>query len=169
MKFAKTWAYVLIVLGLVFLINSLLDLDYNLFVITIALGMIYIGYSLVKGQSWNDVSGESAIFAKVDSSAGNKDATFHTIFAERTLRLDEIHEAGHRLRLNTIFGETKVILPKDLPIRIEASAFFAECVLPSGKEVHFGEEEYQNNPDGLSAVLHLDSFTLFGETTFIRV
>jgi hypothetical protein len=49
------------------------------------------------------------------------------------------------IELSTVFGEGRLVLPRGIPIRIEASAAFANHPLPHGNNVVFGNEHQSEN------------------------
>ena len=169
MRSKKAWAYVLIAVGVLMLIKRTLHLDVNVIMFCISLFLIYLGWMMMRSDRKNGLGNNLTIFSSSSQEADPQASNYTTIFGEHSLYFNEIQEANFNLEINTVFGETKVYIPKDLPIVIKSNAYFAESSFPDGREVNFGDKQYSQNINPCSHSAIIRCLTVFGKTKIIRL
>lgn len=171
MKSRYSIAMVLILLGTLFLLNNIFDLNLSVFKILLAIGFVSLGIILVSGRK---VSGfgdgtldeaELVLFgsAKSYARAGKLQETFTTVFGERTILMERIDTTEKQLFVNAYFAECTLLIPKDMPVTINGKAVFGEVDMPDGKDVNFGERSFTNQPDAGHAGVNITAVAVFAE------
>lgn len=169
MKSQKSWAYLLIAIGVLMLIKRIMHIDVNIFMLLISGILIYTGYILINSKSDKAFGDNLIFFSSVSQEATKQDLGFTTLFSERSIYLNSDQVPENALEINSIFSETKLFIPENLPVVVKGRAYFAECSFPDGREVNFGEKQYAQNITESTAALRINSFSLFAETKIIRV
>lgn len=164
MQTNRVFAIVVIVIGSLMLLNNFFDLDINFFKLVFALALVTAGVLLLTGRARFDGFGEvqqsnNVLFGKGRSSANPKlsKQRFSTVFGEQEVSLEQMAEGGRQVLVDTVFGQTYVGIPRDLPVLIQAQAYFGEVKMPDGRETNFGESRFESL-QGLSepaVTLHL--------------
>lgn len=171
MKSRYSIALVLILLGTLFLLNNLFNLNLSVIKILMAIGFVSLGIILVSGRK---VSGfgdgqldeaELVLFgtAKSYARSGKQQETFTTIFGERTILMERIDTTEKQLFINAYFAECTLLIPKDMPISINGKAVFGEVNLPNGKEVNFGERQFSTQGEQDNKGVMIQAVAVFGE------
>lgn len=164
MQTNRVFAIVVIVIGSLMLLNNFFDLHINFFKLVFALSLLTAGVLLLSGRARFDGFGEVQQSANVLFGKGRSVARpelskqrFSTVFGEQEVSLEQMAEGDRQVLVDTVFGQTYVGIPRDLPVRIQAQAYFGEVKMPDGKETNFGEGRFESL-QGLSApavTLHL--------------
>ncbi|MBA4302826.1 MAG: hypothetical protein C0424_01220 [Sphingobacteriaceae bacterium] len=164
MQTNRIFALVVIVLGSILLLNNLFDFDVNAFKLVFALSLVVAGVLLLSGRARFDGFGEVQQSANVLFGKGRSVANpalskqrFSTVFGEQEVSLEHMAEGGRQVLVDTVFGQTHVAIPRDLPVVVQTQAYFGEIITPDGKETNFGEGRFESL-QGLSepaVTLHL--------------
>lgn len=164
MQTNRIFALVAIVLGSILLLNNFFGFDINPFKLVFSLALLAGGVLLITGRARFDGFGEvqqsaNVLFGKGRSTANPalQKQRFSTVFGEQEVSLEQMAEGDRQVLVDTVFGQTYVGIPRDLPIRIQAQAYFGEVKMPDGREVNFGESRFESL-QGLSepaVTLHL--------------
>ncbi|MFN3530363.1 MAG: LiaF domain-containing protein [Bacteroidia bacterium] len=176
MNVQKVLAMFLVGFGLLLLANNLLGFDLNFFKVFLGMSMMVLGLMLVLGRtgwpadpafqnSHNVLFGEGK--ARAGGDAGPE--RFSTLFGSQRISLEEVSGGGKNIQISTIFGETKVIIPADMPCHIQASALFGEAKMPDGEEANFGNRTYVDLKGMQEAAVHIHAQVVFGSLKFKRV
>lgn len=163
---------VLILLGASAILKVAFNIDFPLFKIGLAALFIYIGIRLITGGSFEFF--------------GHKEDEYSVIFGERTITSVEdgkeynvifggaiydfnnvILEPGKntRIKLNTIFGGSKILLNRNISVKINSNTVFGGSSMPDGNNSVFGSAEYSNDSvisDTTSTHLIIEANTIFG-------
>ncbi len=177
MKARRTIALIVILLGTIFLLNNLFDLDLSIIKLLLAIGFVALGILLLSGRR---VSGfadgtlddkELVIFGSAYTypRSGPKPENYTTIFGERTLKFDRVDTAEKLVTVSAYFAENTLLIPKDMPVTIRAHAVFGEVRLPDGKEVNFGDRSFAHKTDEKGSSVVLQVTAVFGEVKCIWV
>lgn len=97
---------------------------------------------------------------------GEKD--YSTVFGSSTIDLTEVTlESGkdRNFEVNTVFGETVVLLKKGTAVKIRSSAVFAEARMPNDDIVAFGALNYQE-PKEAQSFINIRANVVFGSLKF---
>ena len=170
-------AIILILLGVSAIIKVAFNVDFPVLKIGFAALFIYIGIRLITGGSFEFF--------------GNKDDEYSVIFGERTITSIEdgkeynvifggaVYDFNNlalepgknkHIKLNTIFGGSKLLLSKDIPVRINSNTVFGGASMPNGNNSAFGSAEYRTDTIPNDSVAHLiiEANTIFGGLKVIK-
>jgi predicted membrane protein len=156
----------LILAGTALILRILFNIDIPVFKLLIAFILIYIGIRMLSGDFSikNIHTGQNAvIFGETKFRGIPENHEYTIIFAQARIDLSDVETSDElkSLKINTIFGESELIIRKDQPIRIKADAAFASARLPGNKEASFGKVEYQSRSEKI--LLEVESNVVFGE------
>ncbi|MCB0413451.1 MAG: hypothetical protein KDD50_03900 [Bdellovibrionales bacterium] len=96
---------------------------------------------------------------------------FDTIFGSSELDLKEIalNDSDVNVKINTVFGETKVFVPQNFPLLVESSSAFAEIKLPAKNLNAFGNFTYENDAaKNAKYKIRIKANAVFGSIRFIE-
>jgi predicted membrane protein len=147
------WGIVLILLGFSVIINLVFHIHLPLFRIFFALFLIYLGLRIMAGGGFYHHPscgnrGSTIAFSDATIASDAGDGEFNIIFAKGVVEAGSIFSADpHRrsLRITTVFGNTLVRTPKNLPVIIRTTSAFGGITLPDGSTSAFGETIYKND------------------------
>lgn len=169
MSFGIFFGILLILIGIAIIIRVVFNIDIPVFKIFIALLFLYIGIRLLAGDiSFHHAkSGENAIFFGETYFKGiPKDNEYTVVFGYARIDLTNEEPAGEiqKIKINTIFGGSELIINEIQPVRLKADAAFAGAKLPEGNETAFGTVNYQTKPVSKEeGFLDIESHVVFGE------
>ena len=169
MGFGIFFGILLIFVGISIIIRILFDIDIPVFKLFVALIFLYIGIRLLAGDFsiQHAKSGENAIFFGETQFKGiPKDNEYTILFGQATIDLSEEKITGEiqKLKINTVFGGTELIINETQPVRIKADAAFAGARLPGGNETSFGSAHYESGePDKEKGFYDIESSVVFGD------
>lgn len=151
MRTNRIFALVVILVGSILLLNNLFDFDVNAFKLVFALALVVAGVLVLSGRARFDGFGEvqqsaNVLFGKGRSvaNAARQKQRFSTVFGEQEVSLEQMAEGGKQVLVDTVFGQTFVGIPRDLPVVVQSQAYFGEIKTPDGKEVNFGEGRFES-------------------------
>lgn len=163
------WGVFLILVGLALIIKFVFDLDIPVLRIALALFLIMIGIRMLVKDKWefNFSHNEHDIIFR-NATIHGKDITaseYNVIFGQALFDLTGLDSLVQpkTLKINTIFGETKVLVNEDLPLLVTGDAVFSGAELDTDNVKAFGELSYKSRtyqPD--SNHLDLKSDVIFG-------
>lgn len=161
----------LILMGSSLIIKIVFDIDLPLAKIFIAGILIYIGVRILighKGDIFRPVHTENTIiFSQGTVSAPEDGREYSVIFGQCDFDLASLPDTLQhpcRIRINTIFGSSKLLNYRHLPLRIVSDAAFANVVLPDGRKTVFGSSVFQSDTFDLQKpYVELEINTVFGE------
>jgi predicted membrane protein len=166
---------VLILLGVSALIKVFFDIDIPLLKIAFAGLLIYIGIRILTGNSFvfsKDREADNSVFFGERNIANFEDGKeYNTFFGSSTYDFNYIPDSGTdaRIKVNTIFGSSKIILGKNINVKIKSNTVFGGTSLPNGDQTAFGSSEYDNSAlSDSSATLTIESNTIFGGLKVLR-
>lgn len=161
------WGVLLILLGLSVILKAVFHIDLPLFRILFAVLLIYLGVRVLVGERGCGPGGHSVLFGRQDLRPEEGHDRYGVIFGQGTLDLSDLPVAGtaRRIEMSTVFGQGRLVLPRGVPVRIEASAAFANVRLPNGNSVAFGTMHHAENWTDGGPGLDLRVHAVFGEVT----
>lgn len=158
----------LILIGLSAIFHILFNV--NLFGILFSFFLIFAGIYMVTGRSWffrNNKASHSAFFEERSIVLQPRDhEEFNVLFGRMIYDLRGIRFEDNepiRIKINTVFGNTILLVSKDSPVKIKSDAVFAGASMPDGNSVAFGSIQYKTESFG--AVLNhliIDAPVVFG-------
>ncbi len=141
------WGTVVILMGLSIILNAVFGIHIPLFRIIFALILIYIGIKILTGGScWRNDRMNACFNEKTVCSSSVKDNDYSIVFGKANYDLSAISLEGKSINasVNVVFGEAKVKVNTNMPVRIVAGSAFGEAVLPNGNTVAFGKSIYES-------------------------
>jgi cell wall-active antibiotic response 4TMS protein YvqF len=142
------WGILLVLVGFGLIIKVVFNVDFPLFKIIFALFIIYLGLKLLFGSfnidfnfrgNANDVIFAESVFFDIDDRE-----EYNIVFGKGVFDLRDYNllPGKNKLKVNTLFAGTKIILPKDISVRIKAESVFGNSSLPDGSNTGFGSTYY---------------------------
>lgn len=179
------WGIAFIVLGFVMLLNYVLGINLPAFRILFSIGIIYVGISLLFGGfnlKLNRVStANEAIFSESkfsldfsetnkESGSGERDQKFQTVFGNGELDLTEVDfsKGPVNVRLDTVFGETRLIVKKGTNVKLTTDTVFGSTNLPKGNKSILGKFTYDLGADENSPQVNVKANVVFGALEVIE-
>ncbi len=175
------WGFFFIVLGAILLFNYAFGFNVPVFRVLGALAVIYLGVSILFGSFGVKISKLStdneAVFStsqfklNLTDDADKDQRKYNTVFGESELDLTgvDLSKGDVSVKMNTVFGETRLIVNKNTPLRVRTNSVFGNAALP-GKDVSaMGKFNYVS--EGLTEgapSLNVDANVVFGEFQLIQ-
>jgi predicted membrane protein len=169
-----------IFIGLEIMLKVFFNLSIPLMRLLFALLFVYIGVSIFVGRPILShhrhgvcLDRGTNMFGSFSESLEGKelaDRQVSVVFGEKTLNLKGAKLAGEKavLRLDCVFGSMKVMLDKDMPVKITGSSAFGNVVLPEANSVVFGSNKYESpNAAAGKPYLEIRASAVFGEITIV--
>lgn len=156
----------LILAGAAIILRILFNIDIPVFKLLIAFILIYIGIRMLTGDfSMKNIrAGQNAVmFGETNFKGIPGDHEYTILFGSARIDISEEQMSGElkNLKINTVFGNSELIISKKQSVLIRADAAFASARLPGNKETSFGKVQYQTRSDEI--MLEIESHVVFGE------
>lgn len=148
---ALFWGLFLILIGLALIVKFVFNLDIPVFRIAVALFLIMIGIRLLirDGRIFWFRQDENDILFRDTVIKGKelREKEYNVIFGRSVFDLRDIDttDLPKNLHINTVFGSTRVMINKDIPLIITGDAVFAGARLSSGNSTVFGEMSFKSS------------------------
>jgi predicted membrane protein len=170
MKMAPSlfWGMLLIIIGLAAIFRILFDV--NLFGVFFSFFLIFAGISMLIGRPWlflKNMNDRNTFFEEKAVTLQPRDhEEFNVVFGRSVYDLRTIQFPDNepiRIKINTVFGNSLIIINKNTPVKIKSDAVFAGASMPDGNSVAFGSIQYKTESFGV-ALNHLiiDAPVVFG-------
>jgi predicted membrane protein len=161
------WGSILIILGISLILRIFFDI--SVFRIIIAFLLIFIGIKMLVGKKiFSSLYDENNVFfgERVFKSTPQNNTDYNTLFSETTYdfrEMDSLTALRTKISIKTVFGNTVIILPRNLNVQVKAEAVFASASLPNGNTIAFGSTNYNSeNYNASSPLLIIDVNVVFG-------
>lgn len=161
------WGIILIIIGLSIIFRILFDV--SIFRIVLAIVFILIGVKLLIGRPVlrHEGKNDHVIFGeRTFRSSPVHGSEYNTVFGKTVYDfrdVESLNERKTKLRFNTVFGSTEILLPADLPVIVQADAVFSSARLPNGNTIAFGDADYTSNTaNSDTSVLYIEAHVVFG-------
>lgn len=170
------WGILLIVIGVSLILKIIFHIDFPIFKIVIAFVFIYLGIKILIGPNFKFFSERktenTVVFGhtRFDSFEANKE--YNIVFGKgeydfSDLTLDSVLVT--KLDLHTVFGNSRVILPPLMPVKIEIDAAFSGVTFPNGNTASFGTSVYTSkNFDDSKPYLYIKADVVFGSMEIVQ-
>ncbi|MGC8803613.1 MAG: hypothetical protein ACP5PS_07580 [Bacteroidales bacterium] len=145
------WGILLIIIGLSIIIKIVFNIDFPIFKILIAFFFIYLGLRILIGNTFRpfhaDKNEHTVIFGERVFLRPEPGMEYNVVFGKALFdwqhyRPDSTNNQHIDVKINTVFGSSEMLLPPDMPVRIDASAAFGEARMPNGNTATFGNTSY---------------------------
>ncbi len=162
------WGVLLVLIGLAAIFRVVFDV--NLFGILFAFFLIFVGISMLIGKPWmfrHSRDEHNTMFAETATVVQPKDnSEYNVIFGKSVYDFRNIQFPDNepiRVKINTVFGNSVLIINKDTPVKIKSDAVFAGSSMPDGNSVAFGSIQYTTDTFGVALnQLIIDAPVVFG-------
>lgn len=163
------WGVFFILVGFALIIKFVFNLDIPVLRITLALFLIMFGIRLLVRDRWelNFSHNEHDIIFREATIYGKNltGSEYNVIFGKALFDLTGLDSANlpKTIKINTIFGSTRVMVNEDLPLLVSGDAIFSGAKLTTNNSTIFGELSFKSRtyqPE--SDHLHLKSDVVFG-------
>jgi predicted membrane protein len=168
---------ILILLGLSAILKVIFNVDFPIFKLAVAAFFIYIGIRLLTNGTFGfhcDKADEnSVIFGERTVTNVEDGKEYNVIFGSAVYNLDTVVlEPGKNkhIKLNTIFGGSKLVISKNLPVKINSNTVFGGTSMPNGNNNAFGESQYRTDTLTNDSLTHLiiEANTVFGGLKVVK-
>ena len=168
-----------IIIGVDIILKFLFKISLPLFKIFFALFFIYMGLSILLGRNmfgskncrWQEASDMFGEFTSSYSERVLEKENISVIFGSKSVDLTgmKIKEGRAYIKADCVFGQLKIKLDPQMPVRIYGSSAFGQVTLPDNNKSVFGSNKYESeNLDTGKPYLELEVSAVFGETVVIR-
>jgi predicted membrane protein len=131
------WGIVLMVVGAVILLNILLGLNLPVFRTLVGVLLIYWGVKVLIGSTQDSekkyVSSDTVVFHSADFAYKRGERQeFNTVFGDSTVDLtqEEPTEEAIKIKVNSVFGHTVILVPKNSKITTSSNSVIGSVSLP---------------------------------------
>jgi membrane protein implicated in regulation of membrane protease activity len=162
------WGVLLVLIGLAAIFRVIFDI--NLFGVLFAFFLIFVGISMLLGKPWMfriNRDENVNMFDERTMTEQPKDNTEYNVIFGRTVydfrNVSFPDNEPIRIKVNTIFGNSVIIINRNTPVRIKSDAVFAGATMPDGNTVAFGSIQYATDTFGVALnQLIIDAPVIFG-------
>lgn len=170
------WGILLIVIGVSLILKIIFHIDFPIFKIVVAFVLIYLGVRILIGPSFKVCSKHktenTVVFGNTRFENFEMNKEYNVVFGKgeydfSNFTLDSV--VVTRLDMHTVFGNSRLILPPLLPVKIEIDAAFSGVTLPNGNTASFGNSVYTSKYfDESKPYLHIKADVVFGSMEIIQ-
>ena len=177
---------ILAVIGIAMIVEHLFGIDFPIARTIFGLLLVYWGLKVIFGgfginfQTQRVVTDSEIMFStgnfQFPSKPGafvksKKDNEYVTLFGEATLDLTaiDLSQKSIELKINTVFGRTKILVAKGTPLIVKSTAAFGNANVNNQKSSSFGDFDYKSDNADSGNTLTLELSTVFGSTEVIEL
>ena len=167
------WGIILISIGLSIIFKVVFGI--SIFRIVLAVAFILIGIKILVGRSAFNFSTKDsdAVFSEKKYTQFPTTSTeYNTIFGKSVYDFSEAAvptDTDIELKFSTVFGNSDIILPQGLPVRIKGEAAFGAVKLPNDNTAVFGTSYYTSEHDSTASnFVNIKASAVFGNIEIKR-
>lgn len=158
------WGAFLLLLGIALIIKVVFNIDFPVFKVIVGIFFVMLGIKILFGRfvvSPHHFDPEETIFNERVYDPPESGKEYTVVFAKGVYDFTsvDLDQGDFRAKINTVFGGSQIIIPRDKPVRIKADAVFAGAELPEGNTAVFGTTIYESesySPDSASIDIKVD-------------
>lgn len=164
------WGIVIILIGVSIIVKVLFHVEIPVVRIILGLVLIYFGLRIMVGGG-SSSTGSDTVFGERTIEVRTPQKKYATVFGKSILDLSkmEFSEKDMKIKIDTVFGETTVLLGREYKVQIKGDAVFARSAFPDGMQANFGSHKYSDEASASSAAsnsLTIKSDVVFGNLEF---
>jgi len=158
------WGIFLVTSGIFLLLKHYLNWNVPTLRIIFGLFVVSLGISILIG-GFDAREDNNIVFGTGRLRVLSGKTDYSIVFSNGVVDLSSVPEGTDKIEISTVFGESEVILPKDMKISIKATAAFASTEFPNGSRLSFGDQLYNagSGEEGARELL-IELNTVFGST-----
>ena len=167
------WGIVIILIGVSIIVRVAFNIEIPVFRIVMGLVLIYFGLSVLTGRggcTTKQGKGDAVFTSRTIEAGGETKLrkTYSTVFGSMNLDLSGVtlEKEQTKVKIDTVFGDTKVYLNPDHAITIKGDAVFGKASFPDDSTVSFGSHTYTNEVSGATNTLVIKGDVVFGNLEF---
>jgi predicted membrane protein len=137
------WGAVLVLFGISVLLKAVFHIDVPVFRILVGLVIIYFGLKVLTG--WRGFSSpNTVVFSDCSVSPKEIKGDYSVVFARGYMDLSnaDIKDKSVTVRVHTVFGETTILVDKNMPVKVQAEAVFSGVKMADGNVLSIGNLTY---------------------------
>lgn len=159
----------LIIIGLLFFIKIVFDLHFPVMRLIISIGIILLGVYLLTGKKRCAPIANTCLFGNSHLRYNPGSNAYSVIFSDSYLMLNDIVLMEDTiLDISCIFGKLTIMVPRNINLKVNAAASFAQFTAPNGTSISFGTYEFQGeNKIPEQPTLTLKTNVVFGNMEII--
>lgn len=164
------WGLFLILVGGIFLVKHIFNLDIPVGRTIIGVLLVYLGLSILFAGG-TVTSRSDIIFGNRNIHVTDLDREYNIIFGSGTIDLSDavINGQPGSIKINTIFSTGTVIINRNQPLVIRSNAAFATATMPDRSTISFGNNIYKTGAAGeMQQYLEIESNTVFGTVRIVE-
>ncbi|MCB9025889.1 MAG: hypothetical protein H6625_06200 [Bdellovibrionaceae bacterium] len=151
------WGAIFTAIGISMIINHVFKIDLPIFQICIGVFLIYLGVKWIFGSFDMDIkpriTNSAAIFGKGDFSfpTGEQEkdknkAKYEVVFGSGTIDLRgiDLSKEDVNIKIETVFGESILLIDKNTPFTIKSETVFGQTSLPMENKSFMGTQSYRS-------------------------
>lgn len=164
------WGFLLISIGAILLLKYLFNLNIPMFRTIVGLVLIYSGIMVMLG-GYSIRNKSDMIFDSGRIKGSTWQREYNMIFSGGVVDLTGLPplERKTKVEVNSIFSGGTLIIDKDVPVVIKASAVFGQAITPEGNSIHFGDNVYtRGNVNGDVPYLEIEANAVFGQLNIVE-
>lgn len=145
----------LVLIGLAAIFRILFDV--NLFGVLFAFFLIFLGVTMLIGKPWmlrvNRDARNTMFDDRTVLEQPNDNSEYNVIFGRSVYDFRNIKFPDNepvRVKINTVFGNSVILINKNTPVKIKSDAVFAGASMPDGNSVAFGSIQYTTDTFGVA-------------------
>ena len=122
------WGIFVVLIGLSIIAKAVFGLDVPIIKIALGCFFIYVGLNIMLDTPWGLISTVRTHSYWKHNKAGH----YNTVFGSQTIDLSTAQYPTHpvKMKINTVFGDSKVILNKEIPTQIKVNSTSSTVNLP---------------------------------------
>ncbi len=162
------WGIILIIIGISLIVKVVFKIDFPIMKVLVAFFFIYLGIKILAGNIGfaKFKSGPSDVIFGESSFVHEQyvPAEQNVVFGKCTFDFRNLHESSlpADIKINTVFGNSKILISKNMPVTIRVDAAFAGATLPNNNSTVLGSTNYQSaNYDELKPHLTIHANAVF--------
>lgn len=146
------WGIIFILVGIGIILKVIFHLNIPVFKLIISFLFIYIGLRILFGdclsmKGCKNTEGNVIFSEMTIDNPNHENGEYNVVFGSAVIDLRDIElkPRGNNLKVNTVFGHSKVLLNKDMPIKIKANSAFGGAKLPNDNMIAFGTSHFKSD------------------------
>ncbi|MTI47561.1 LiaF domain-containing protein [Sporosalibacterium faouarense] len=164
-----TLGILFVIFGILFILKNIVNINIPVARIIVGVLIIIFGLNVLFGGSISRKDSDLIFQSGNINYQANVDE-YNVIFGNGTIDLSniDIDNSNKKIEINTIFGQTRLILKSDTPINMKSNTVFGTTRTPDLDSNFFGESKYsQEGNDSEQPKLIIETNTIFGQTRVV--